>query len=101
MPTESAEKQSFIGAEQVAVTNPDNVRPVYANNIGAAGTATDFRLFFNELGTAPEGLSAKQTQEIKAIVVLPMAAAENLMGILQQIVVQQKAIAASLVRKVV
>lgn len=99
MPTETAENKPFIASEAVPVSNPQNVQPVYANNVGAAGTATDFRLFFNELGTYPDGLAAKQSQEIKAIVVLPMAAAEIMIGILQHVVASQKVMAASLVNK--
>ncbi|MEO6802033.1 MAG: hypothetical protein ABI197_02175 [Granulicella sp.] len=72
-------------ATQIGITNPSGVVPVYANTVGASGTNTDFRLFFNEMGAMPDGLTTKQTQEIRAAVVLPLGILENLIKVLQEI----------------
>jgi hypothetical protein len=83
-----AEKQGpfVLTPQNVQVSNPHNVSSVYANNIGAGGTLTDFSLYFIETGQLPFENRTITKQELKAAVTLPLALAEPLIRILQQIV---------------
>jgi hypothetical protein len=76
---------SILKDAPVPVTGGQDIKPVYANFVAASATMTDFRLFFNELGTIIDGNNPRQTQEAKAIVVLPIAATKALIELLTQV----------------
>lgn len=80
------------GPQSVRVSNPHNISATYANHIGAGGTLTDFSLYFIEVGQLPGENGSVTRQELKAAVTLPLALAEPLMQILQQIVEGHKSL---------
>ena len=85
-PSESPAKQKLQNPQDVPVTNPNNVKSVYANFFGVNATMTDFTITFFQLGQTPGG--GKPTNEVQAVVTLPMAAVEGLQQVLKQLAVQ-------------
>jgi hypothetical protein len=81
-----------ISAANVPITNPNGISPVYANSVGAAGTLTDFSLFFLETGQIPGESGPIARNELKSIVTLPMGIARPLIEVLQQIIGSHEAI---------
>ena len=79
-------ERPFVAANQIKVSNPREIQPVYSNEIGASTTKTDFRLFFTEIGTDMTKGSSEAVNEIKAIVTLPTSAAEPLIALLQFVI---------------
>ena len=84
-PNQSQRKSPKSTAPQeVPVTNPHNLVPVYSNHFGVSVTMTDFTIFFLEMGTIPGPEGQIHRQEVKSIVTLPMLAAPALIQVLQQ-----------------
>lgn len=79
---------SYAKSSDIQVTNPDGLRPVYANIVGASATLTDVRLFFTEVGANPVG--GKGSEELKALVTIPLVAALHLQDVLKQVMEGQK-----------
>ncbi len=80
----------IITAQNIPVTNPDNLRPAYSNFFGASATMTDFTLFFLEVGQVPGPKGPEQQQVVKSIVTLPMGAIEGLQDVLRQLLEQNQ-----------
>jgi hypothetical protein len=83
-PVKSA-KQDMVEPQNVPITNPDNVKAVYANHFGVSATMTDFTIYFLELGQVPGLKGSVHTQEMKAIVTLPLMVAAGMIQVLQQV----------------
>jgi hypothetical protein len=83
-----ASTHAIINPQSIPVTNPDNVRAVYSNHFGMSATATDFSIFFLEVGQIPGPDGPIQKHEVKAVVTLPMIAAVGLQEVLKQLVAQ-------------
>ena len=90
--TKTPTKPRLTRPQDVPVTNPNNVKSVYANFFGVSATMTDFTIIFLELGRSPGAVGDQnQTNEVKAIVTLPMAAVEGLQQVLKQLTAQMLA----------
>lgn len=76
-------------AEDIPVTNPNNVEAVYSNHFGISATMTDFTIYFLEVGQIPSGVrGSEQHQRVKAVVTLPLLAASGLQEVLGQMQTQ-------------
>lgn len=80
---------------QLPVTNPREVKAVYANNLGISATQLDFTLYFIETGQLPGQKGAVAQNELKAAVTLPMPAAMALMHAVGDMLKNAGAIAAN------
>ncbi|MDE1156273.1 MAG: hypothetical protein PW735_11175 [Acidobacteriaceae bacterium] len=78
----------MMKSQDIPITNPDELRSVYANSVGASASLTDVRLFFTEVGADPT--NAKGVQELKAFVTIPLTTAQALHNTLQQVLDGQK-----------
>src|SRR5208337_2835297 len=73
-----------INISQMPVQNPDEVRPVYCNNVGVQLTTWDVRLLFSEI--IPQSTPGELTIELRAAVTLSAAQAKGLaIGLLQSL----------------
>jgi hypothetical protein len=64
-----------VNVGELPVSNPDNVRSVYANNVGLTVTPWDLRLLFSEIVVNEQG---KPSVQLRANVVLTPAHAKAL-----------------------
>jgi hypothetical protein len=83
--SQTATQVGIMKPQDIPVTNPDNIEPAYSNFFGASATATDFTLFFMEVGQTPGSEGPVHRQEVKAMVTLPLMAIEGLQSVLAQI----------------
>jgi hypothetical protein len=84
-PFQTAAQAGIMKPQDIPVTNPNNVMPAYSNFFGASATATDFTIFFMEVGQTPGPKGPIHRQEVKAMVTLPMMAVEGLRSVLAQV----------------
>jgi hypothetical protein len=74
-----------MSPQDVPITNPHNLSPIYANHFGVSATMTDFTIYFLEMSQIPGPTGSEPKQEIKAILTLPIMAAGGMIQVLQQI----------------
>lgn len=77
-------------SQGLPVTNPDEVRSTYANSVGTSATGNDVRLIFTELGANPTGPEPEHI--LKALVVVPISMARQMIGLLETVLDQSDAI---------
>lgn len=75
--------------KQIPLTNPDAIKPVYANNIAVMNSDTEYRLAFSEYFV--EEASAPARQELRALVTLSFSQAKALATILNGSIAQHEA----------
>lgn len=81
----STRKTGQILAQDIAITNPNGLKAVYANHFGVSATMTDLTLHFLEMGQVPSGKGGSASHlEVKAIVTIPMLMGSGLIEALQQ-----------------
>jgi hypothetical protein len=78
----------FVNTDDIPISNPHNIVPVYSNNFAVTATRTDFTIFFLEVGQIPGPKGPTQRQEMKAAITLPMSAASGLREVMQRILQQ-------------
>jgi hypothetical protein len=74
-----------LSPDDVPITNPRDVSAIYSNHFGISATASDFTIYFLEIGQTPGPKGPIHKQEIKAIVTIPLIMAAGMVQVLQQV----------------
>lgn len=83
--------EPLVHAAQMPVENPDGLRSVYANSFGVGATMTDFTMYYTQVGQIPGTKGAQPSQELKAVVTIPISMAPSLLQAVQQVIENHKA----------
>jgi hypothetical protein len=80
MSTTPAKPSQEIAVSEIEITNPDDVRSVYCNNVQLSLTPWDVRLLCMEIGVSSDG---SPVQAMRANVVMSISHADALLKALQ------------------